>query len=1554
MAATLAAPTGPGPFDNRIKAAEDVYAEPRDPWLWPFSQDSIWNTPIGSDAEYVSGGHFPGQGYIHADDEIHLKAKASDPIRTIYSPGSWTQRCAGTTPGEFESEMHFPDGIVIPDAITTGGVYETPNNVAAILKPDGRTLVQLEPLCRTDPTGPVYGYQYPRNEDIQGQGINGTHWGSGLSGIGGSIRTGELTGDEPLKHAIKLNVWGKYLYYDTVTNKGYRWPADRNDNAAPNTYHGTDSNVQMGSLMALLPDVSPEDLGITTKPGLKLFHALQDYGAYIADDTGWDAYGFSLSYEARYEFAEHYGYSFNQGAGGSGEAGEYYDDLTTLIENLHVIGNNSESNIGGGGDRRAPLASPDFIPMDAEPPGVPANPEIAGRTTNSVTLTWQSSADNTRVMKYDVYTNGIRVGSTYGATTFTASGLNRNTLYTFSVRAVDTNLNESAPSIERSARTYDGYEIDFNNNAASKWALTNAGLEYGKLKLSNWSGRASAVYGDRIFSPGTASYRFTSNIYTIANDNNGKTKLLFNYQDDNNTYEVEFGGGTANTVKLNKIVNGTATMLAVYTGTGNDPAPFPVRNATTVAVTYEHGGYISVSASPSGGSSTKLFDRIQDTAFSSGKIGVASLYTESFVDNVRVEIEGTNDTPDTTKPSVPESLEAPVVTTTTATLKWQPSLDDIGIKEYIVYQDDVEIGRETDTLYKISGLERMRSYTFEVSAIDEAGNESDRSVAIAITTPEVDSFKEYETDFGSAAGAENWLLGNHGAAADGQLKLENWGGVSHAIYDGDVYSGDLTFSADVSGWGTAESNIIKLLFYYRNENNYYSVEGGSGGVALKKRVNGSEDTLATYSDYNIKDGARLTISYSNGAISVTGSKGGMETTLFEEVQDDSLTSGRIGTGIAYNVAFFDNVSVTAVLTDAYPPAAPTALRATSVGSETIDLAWDASTDNVGIDGYEIKIDGVNRGWTEETSIHLDGLEGGTSYSATVVAMDLSGNRSASSNAITIVTKPSTKLSRDGWSGTASSTEPGGSAANALDGLSSTRWSSGQPMTAGQWYTIDLGSEQSFNRIVIDSGSSSGDYMRGYQISVSDDGESWSSAIAEGSGSVLTDIHFDTVTARYVRIDQRGESGSWWSIHEIHLHLLAAEAGGEETGGEETGGEETGGEETGGEETGGQDGGHHEGSDAGNGEESDSVVLTADVITATDETVEVTWKEGQTRLEIPLSLVGILTGKELVVHAEGLSLTITDDLLRESQTKGSGEKMSLFLSMNRLKEQNRIRPKVPFGNAVYAGEGYDLSLTLQAEDGRVTTIQTFNVPVELRFSINESKPAVMPVIYYIHEDGTLQYMPTRYNKGEAIANVSHFSLYAPLVFQPNHQEHSLHNHWAYSAMSRVTAFLLDYAQQNIIMPMDEPSAHMTRGAFAAYVSRTLALPERGGEALFSDAVNHAYAKDINALAEAGAVNGIGEGLFAPDEPITRQAAVAMMMRAVRAAAPEAELAIAPDSFRFEDEQEIDEWAVADIRLAHRMGLLKGQPGSLLSPQAALSMAEAAELVIRASRLVHNVK
>jgi hypothetical protein len=134
----------------------------------------------------------------------------------------------------------------------------------------------------------------------------------------------------------------------------------------------------------------------------------------------------------------------------------------------------------------------------------------------------------------------------------------------------------------------------------------------------------------------------------------------------------------------------------------------------------------------------------------------------------------------------------------------------------------------------------------------------------------------------------------------------------------------------------------------------------------------------------------------------------------------------------------------------------------------------------------------------------------------------------------------TPLDRSAWTASASSTEGGGSAANAIDGRTASRWSSGTAQAAGQWFQIDLGSAQAFDRITFDAGNSVNDYARGYQVLVSDNGIDWSRqpAIAGGTGTgPQIDVQLNSpVEYRYIRIVQTGSAPYWWSIAELNVYV----------------------------------------------------------------------------------------------------------------------------------------------------------------------------------------------------------------------------------------------------------------------------------------------------------------------------------------------------------------------------------------------------------------------------------
>ena len=100
--------------------------------------------------------------------------------------------------------------------------------------------------------------------------------------------------------------------------------------------------------------------------------------------------------------------------------------------------------------------------------------------------------------------------------------------------------------------------------------------------------------------------------------------------------------------------------------------------------------------------------------------------------------------------------------------------------------------------------------------------------------------------------------------------------------------------------------------------------------------------------------------------------------------------------------------------DTTPPTAPSNLTATAASASQINLAWTASTDNVGVTGYLVErcsgagcTNFAQIGTPTSTSFSDTGLTASTSYSYRVRATDAAGNLSAYSNIATATTTGTT-------------------------------------------------------------------------------------------------------------------------------------------------------------------------------------------------------------------------------------------------------------------------------------------------------------------------------------------------------------------------------------------------------------------------------------------------------------------------------------------------------------------------------------------------------------------
>ena len=92
--------------------------------------------------------------------------------------------------------------------------------------------------------------------------------------------------------------------------------------------------------------------------------------------------------------------------------------------------------------------------------------------------------------------------------------------------------------------------------------------------------------------------------------------------------------------------------------------------------------------------------------------------------------------------------------------------------------------------------------------------------------------------------------------------------------------------------------------------------------------------------------------------------------------------------------------------DTEKPTAPTNLASTTITSSSVSLTWTASTDNVGVNRYDIYVDNTYNTTVYSNNGTVSGLNPSTTYSFYVVSKDAAGNKSDNSTAIQVTTKES--------------------------------------------------------------------------------------------------------------------------------------------------------------------------------------------------------------------------------------------------------------------------------------------------------------------------------------------------------------------------------------------------------------------------------------------------------------------------------------------------------------------------------------------------------------------
>ena len=367
-------------------------------------------------------------------------------------------------------------------------------------------------------------------------------------------------------------------------------------------------------------------------------------------------------------------------------------------------------------------------------PGAPTL-DAADAGDGSVRLSWTAPASDggSALVSYRIYRattsgNETLLAALGTETTYTDMAAANGTTYFYVVSAVN-GVGEGLPSSERSATPR------APATAPAAPALTSAAPGNGSVTLS-WtpaSSGGSSVTGYRVYR-GT-----TSGGETLVASLADQTTFADSAVENGTTYYYVVSA-------LNAVGEGaTSNELAATPATTPSPpslvSAVPGNSVTLNWTTPAPGGsaitgYKIYRGTVSGGE-TFLASVGPVTTYTdeSTTYGTTYYFRVSAVNalgegNLSNELAATPVAPDVTPPSKPLSLQALLAGTSQLALNWAAATDDVGVTGYRVYRDRALVATVSTAHYLDSGLAARSSHSYQVVALDAAGNVSAASASL--------------------------------------------------------------------------------------------------------------------------------------------------------------------------------------------------------------------------------------------------------------------------------------------------------------------------------------------------------------------------------------------------------------------------------------------------------------------------------------------------------------------------------------------------------------------------------------------------------------------------------------------------------------------------------------------------------------------------------------------------------------------------------------------------------------------------------------------------------
>ncbi|KJD34905.1 hypothetical protein PW52_12405 [Tamlana sedimentorum] len=359
---------------------------------------------------------------------------------------------------------------------------------------------------------------------------------------------------------------------------------------------------------------------------------------------------------------------------------------------------------------------------------------------------------------------------------------------------------------------------------------------------------------------------------------------------------------------------------------------------------------------------------------------------------------------DSESPTTPQNLVASNITEHAADLTWTEATDNVAVVGYNIYINNNLIATTNNTSYNLSGLTSGTTYTVRVTAFDALNNESEYSNSVTFTT----------SDNNAPTAPQNLVASNiteNSAQLTWNASTDNVSVLGYNIYNnGDFVAtvrGATNYALVELNQGTEYNITVRAYDEAGNESNESNI-----ATFITLDIIAPTTPLNLVASNITENSADLTWSPASDNVAVIGYNIYNQFTLIQVVDNiTSFTLTNLTESTTYNLIIRaidaagnesedSNIEIFTTNTpeDTQAPTVPRNLIATNITETTAEITWTASTDNIGVTGYNIFNNGtLLTSVGNITNYTLTGLNTSSLYNLTITAFDAAGNESAASN-----------------------------------------------------------------------------------------------------------------------------------------------------------------------------------------------------------------------------------------------------------------------------------------------------------------------------------------------------------------------------------------------------------------------------------------------------------------------------------------------------------------------------------------------------------------------------